>query len=506
MGRAVAYVRVSTEDQVEYSPDAQAARCRDYAQVHGVGALELIKDEGFSGKNLERPGMRRLLALVDDDLVSEVVVWRLDRLSRDVGDLNELIRRFERHCVDIHSVNEGRVDLATAAGRMQVGIHGVFAQFYREHVVENVHMGMRQAAEAGRWLNRAPTGYRMQDALLVPGELAPIVRRVFEPRAAGVSLAEIEAQVGIGYSTVRHIVGNRVYLGQVRLRDEWFPGIHEPLVSAELFEAAARAHLPGRRRGRDLLSGRVRCGLCGRVATVDYNERGQALYKCKHRGQGCGQPARSARGLCRAALLGLRVVTEDVELQEAIRDELDALFDGEQEERRAAEREASLTSLRQKQRKLLDLHYEDRISAEAFGTEEARIAAQIRALDADAALAAAAAREREERFNEVVDVLTTTDVEELWDAATAEERRVLVEDLVEAVSMFPDHLEVKVGGAPPLLVELGEVGLRDPGTRSSVSEGGLSHIRHARRSGNWRRDQELFFSSTRLQPRICGSR
>ena len=71
-------------------------------------------------------------------------------------------------------------------------------------------------------------------------------------------------------------------------------------------------------------------------------------------------------------------------------DELDALFDGEQEERRAAEREAALTSLRQKQRKLLDLHYEDRISAEAFGTEEARIAAQIRALDADAASAAAA--------------------------------------------------------------------------------------------------------------------
>jgi hypothetical protein len=335
-----------------------------------------------------------------------------------------------------------------------------------EHGI-HVHMGMRQAAEAGRWLNRAPTGYAMRDAMLIPGELAPIVRRIFELRAAGVSLPEIEAQVGIGYSTVRHIVGNRVYLGQVRLRDEWFPGIHEPLVSAELFEAAARAHLPGRRRGRDLLSGRVRCGLCGRVATVDYNERGQALYKCKHRGRGCGQPARSARGLCRAALLGLRVVKEDAELQEAIRDELDALFDGEEEGRRAAEREAALTSLRQKQRKLLDLHYEDRISAKAFGAEEARIAAQIRSLDADAASAAAAAREREERearFNEVVDVLTTADVEELWAAATGEERRVLVEDLVEAVSMFPDHLEVKVGGAPPLLVELGEVALRDPGT------------------------------------------
>ena len=153
--------------------------------------------------------------------------------------------------------------------------------------------------------------------------------------------------------------------------------------------------------------------------------------------------------------------------------------------------------------------YEDRISPEAFGAEEARIAAQIRSLDADAASAAAAAREREERearFNEVVDVLTTADVEDLWAAATAEERRVLVEDLVEAVSMFPDHLEVKVGGAPPLLVELGEVGLRDPGTRSSVSEGGLSHMRHARRSGIWPLDEDFFLSSSRLRRGAHGSR
>ena len=216
------------------------------------------------------------------------------------------------------------------------------------------------------------------------------------------------------------------------------------------------------------------CAVASQLSTT--TNEAKRCTSASTEGRGCSQPARSARGLCRAALLGLRVVKEDLELQDAIRAELDTLFDRDQEGQRAAQRDASLTSLRQKQRKLLDLHYEDRISAEAFGAEEARIAAQIRSLDADAASAAAAARERAERearFNEVVDVLTTADLEELWKAATVEERRVLVDDLVEAVLMFPDHLEVKVGGAPPLLVELGEVGLRDPGTRSSVSEGGL---------------------------------
>jgi septal ring factor EnvC (AmiA/AmiB activator) len=96
-------------------------------------------------------------------------------------------------------------------------------------------------------------------------------------------------------------------------------------------------------------------------------------------------------------LLAFRVVTEDAELQAAIHDELEALFDDDDQVRQAVERDAALASLRQRQRKLLDLYYEDRISSEAFGPEEARIAAQIRALEADAASAAAAARERKVR-------------------------------------------------------------------------------------------------------------
>ena len=197
MTLTVAYVRVSTEDQVDYSPDAQAARCRQYAVQHDLGSVTVIADEGFSGKNLERPGVERLVGIVESEDVSDVVVWRLDRLSRDNGDLSELVRLFERHCVTLHSVNEGRVDVASATGRMQVGMHGVIAQFQREQIVENVKMGMEQAARKGRWLNRAPTGYDMINGELIANEQAPIVRRIFELRSGGSSYAGIEAQVGI---------------------------------------------------------------------------------------------------------------------------------------------------------------------------------------------------------------------------------------------------------------------------------------------------------------------
>ena len=264
MTLTVVYVRVSTDDQVDYSPDAQAKRCRAYAQQHALGPVTVLADEGWSGKNLDRPSMQKLLALIEAEQVTNIVTWRLDRLSRDSADLSRLIKLMEQHCVSLHSVNEGAVDIATASGRMQVGVHGVFAQFFRESVIENVKMGQRQAAEQGQWINRAPTGYDMVNGELVPNELAPIVARIFSLRITGASYAEIEAEVGIRYSTVRHIVMNRVYRGEARLRDEWFPGIHQALVSPADWDAAQRVNQTGRRIGKDLLAGRVRCGLCGR--------------------------------------------------------------------------------------------------------------------------------------------------------------------------------------------------------------------------------------------------
>ena len=270
MGRTVAYVRVSTDDQVEFSPDAQAKRCKDLARLRDLGPIEILSDEGWSGKNLERPRMRELLELVEADEIDNVVVWRWDRLSRDQGDFAALVKLFELHGVTVRSVNEGDLDLSTASGKMQVGVHGVFAQYYRDQIVENSAMGTRQAFERGLWLNRAPTGYDMIDKRLVPNEAAPLVRRIFALRAAGASFPDIATETGITYSTARHICENRVYVGHVRLREEWGPGIHPSLVTLEVFNAAQRGHTKGQRRSKDLLSGIVRCGTCGRVASVHY--------------------------------------------------------------------------------------------------------------------------------------------------------------------------------------------------------------------------------------------
>jgi hypothetical protein len=171
-------------------------------------------------------------------------------------------------------------------------------------------------------------------------------------------------------------------------------------------------------------------------------------------------------------VLGLRELAGDEELQTAIRAEVTrkAGSEGDQE---SPNRQATMTALLAKRKKLLDLHYQDRISAEAFGEEEDRLTRQIEGLRSEEAeLVAEHARRDElaERFEEVAELLRQIDVEAVWAAGTSAERRVLVEELIEAVVVFPDHLEVRVVGAPPLNVALPEVGLREGGTTTCVSE------------------------------------
>jgi DNA invertase Pin-like site-specific DNA recombinase len=470
MSQTLAYVRVSTEDQVEFSPDAQTKRCRDLARLRDLGPVTVLADEGWSGKNLERPAMRELLRLVQSGAVSHLLVWRWDRLSRDQGDFSHLVKTFGEQGVTVHSVNEGDLDLSSASGKMQIGVTGVFAQYYRDQIVENTKMAQRQAAESGRWQNHAPTGYDMVNGYLEPNEMAPLVQRIFALRAEGASYPVIAAEVGIKYSTVRSICLNRAYLGQVKYSGDWYPGIHAPLVNERQFNAAQRGHTKGQRRSKDLLSGKVRCGLCGRVAGVHYNDRNQAIYRCRHRGTGCSQSGRSANGLHRAAVLGMRVLADDADLQSAIRHQLTA---HQRTERHEGPSVATvIASLRKKEQKLLNLYYADQIDADTFGPEHRRIVTQIKTLQKEADDFDGDQKIRDEavaKFDEVAALLVNLDLERLWNAASPAEQRTLVEDLVDSVCIYPDQITVQVAGAPPFIVALDEVGLTQ-GCKPVVSE------------------------------------
>jgi site-specific DNA recombinase len=137
--KAAGYVRVSTDKQADHgvSLDAQAAKIRAMAVVHGAELIEIIVDGGESANSLQRPGMERLLALVEGKRVDAVIVAKLDRLTRSVKDLCTLLERFERRGVALISVAES-LDTGSAAGRLVLNIMTAVSQWEREAIGERM--------------------------------------------------------------------------------------------------------------------------------------------------------------------------------------------------------------------------------------------------------------------------------------------------------------------------------------------------------------------------------
>jgi hypothetical protein len=200
---------------------------------------------------------------------------------------------------------------------------------------------------------------------------------------------------------------------------------------------------------------------------IDQNGEGRKMYRCHHRGKGCKQPRRTNEGLLRAAVLGLRLIGTDEQLKEAIRQELERAREPAPAGGGSARTSLhAVDQLEGQRRKLLRLYYDDRIGADLFAEEEARLSLAIAVAQGEseaARLEVAKADDVSRRFEEVARVLEELDIDRAWAAATQSERRILIEELVESVTVLPDHLEVTVSGAPRLHVRYQEVGLKESG-------------------------------------------
>ena len=158
--RVIGYVRVSTDKQADHgvSLEAQEAKIRAMAVVQGADIVELIVDGGESAKNLDRPGMERLLALVEERKVDLVIIAKLDRLTRSVKDLAELLERFQKRGVSLVSVAES-LDTGSAAGRLVINIMTV-SQWEREAIGERTRDAMSHKKSNGECVGNIAYGFR----------------------------------------------------------------------------------------------------------------------------------------------------------------------------------------------------------------------------------------------------------------------------------------------------------------------------------------------------------
>ncbi len=176
--------------------------------------------------------------------------------------------------------------------------------------------------------------------------------------------------------------------------------------------------------------------------------------------------------------MGLQLIGDDIELQAAIRRELElartpAPRAGGGPRTRSSRH--GVDDLVAKRRKLLRLYYDDKVGADLFAEEEARLSVAIREAQResdDARVEVARSDDVAQHFDAVAQLLATLDVDKTWRAATDVERRVLIDEFIEEITVLPDYLDVKVHGAPAVHVLYQEVGLKESRV-SIVSEGGL---------------------------------
>ncbi|WP_054006373.1 recombinase family protein [Cypionkella psychrotolerans] len=253
--RCAIYTRKSSEEGLDRdfnSLHAQREACEAYITSQRSEGWALLRDQyddgGVSGGTLERPGLKQLMADIEDGLVDVVVVYKIDRLSRSLMDFSKLVEVFDRHGVTFISVTQS-FNTTTSMGRLTLNILLSFAQFEREVTAERIRDKVRASRMKGMWMGGCPPmGYEVKDRkLVVSAADAATVRMVFSEFAkVGSATTIVQSLRKIGVTTRKgallnkchlyRMLNNRVYIGEAVHKGTSYPGEHLAIIDQPLWD------------------------------------------------------------------------------------------------------------------------------------------------------------------------------------------------------------------------------------------------------------------------------
>lgn len=312
--RVAIYCRVSTIEQAEegYSIDEQSVKIREYCEKEGHEIYKLYEDRGISGKNISnRPGIKQLLNDATENKFDLVIVWKLNRISRKLLDILNIVELLNKHSIAFRSLTES-FETETPSGKLQLNIMGAIGEFERETIAENVKMGMISRSKSGAWNGGIVLGYdsvelpnegkkRKSTMLKVNENEANTVRKIFQLYSEGNGYKAIVNKINKeGYktkkgnqfavSTVKGILTNPIYIGKIRfnVRQDWskkrrknindnpilVDGQHQAIVDVETWD---KVQVILKERGKkhskvydseQPLTGILKCPVCGAGMTI----------------------------------------------------------------------------------------------------------------------------------------------------------------------------------------------------------------------------------------------
>jgi site-specific DNA recombinase len=258
--KAAIYCRVSTYDQStgEYSSlSGQEDLLKRYCETQGWEIFDIYKDS-VSGSDLEREQLQRLMLDAEDKKFQVLLATKLDRISRSVYDFLNLDNKLRELGIDIVIATQN-IDTTTPTGKMQRTILLAFAEFERDMIAERTREKLFLQAQKGYWGGgHTPLGYDVVDKkLIVNQEESELVKRIFNyyletPSTNKVAIrlnkegfrskqrnylsGKISGGGKFSKETIKRLLNNVIYLGKIKIQDQEFNGIHEPIIEADLFE------------------------------------------------------------------------------------------------------------------------------------------------------------------------------------------------------------------------------------------------------------------------------
>lgn len=279
----VAYLRVSTETQTEkYGLDLQKQKILDYCKRNGVMIDKWYVDGGYSGSKLDRPEIQKLLDDAEQNLISTVYIYKLDRLSRDTADTLELMYRIlPKFGVKVVSMTE-EIRTDNPMDRVMLTMNAAMNQYEREVIRMRMSAGMVERVKKGYWMGggRVPWGYyydRNDGILHVDEEQAEQVRNAYKLYLEGYSCEKIAKILGFkGDKVVSNILHRKSNLGFIEYKGEIYKGRHDPIVDEDTFyktqDLLKRRSTNSHVSNGNLLTGLCYCGVCG--ARMRYHKWG----------------------------------------------------------------------------------------------------------------------------------------------------------------------------------------------------------------------------------------
>ena len=282
--RCAIYTRKSTDEGLEQnfnSLDAQRAACEAYIQSQAGEGWECMPqvydDGGWSGGNMERPALKRLLDEISKGQVDIVVVYKVDRLTRSLTDFARIVETFDNNKASFVSVTQA-FNTTNSMGRLTLNVLLSFAQFEREVTGERIRDKIAASMARGIWMGGSiPKGYdlgnRRLDANPIEAEQVRYIFKRYLELNSLVSLAKDLDQNNIrskrwtarsgkerggylyGPSGLSYLLRNRIYLGEITHKDKSYPGEHNAIIDTDLFQQvqdrlAANHHKFVQRRAR----------------------------------------------------------------------------------------------------------------------------------------------------------------------------------------------------------------------------------------------------------------